>query len=95
MYWTSSNGRIELQMTLEQARSVSHSGQCDMDVKALMAVPKIARQLKKIDAALLASELKEYGAWDTDELASHSHNLMRLVWIAGGDIAEEAIHGGR
>jgi hypothetical protein len=46
-------------------------------------------QLQKLDRALVASELREYGAWDSDELADHAQNLQRLLWIACGDIAEQ------
>lgn len=91
MYWTSGSGRIELKMTLEQARSVSHSGQCDADVEELVRVPAIARQLVKIDPATLSAELKEYGAWDDEERADHAANQRRLVWIAGGDIVDEHV----
>jgi hypothetical protein len=31
LWFTSSSGRIELQMTMEQAKSASHSGECDDD----------------------------------------------------------------
>jgi len=89
MFYTSGSGRIELKMTLEQAQSVSHSGQCDLDVKDLSRVPSIKRQLDKLDAATLANELKEYGAWDASELAD-SQNLQRILWLAGCDIAENA-----
>lgn len=89
MYWTSSSGRIELTMTLAQARSVSHSGQCDADVEELIRVPAIARQLAKMDKDTLAQELKEYGAWDETERADHAANQRRIVWLAGGDIADE------
>jgi hypothetical protein len=58
-------------------------------VKALRQVPKIKRQLDKIDPELLRSELKEYGAWDANELANHEDNLDRILWIAGCDIREE------
>jgi hypothetical protein len=91
MWFTSSSGRIELKMTLEQARSASHQGQCDNDVRELSKVPAIARQLAKIDPAILATELREYGAWDDQELADHDQNLQRLVWIAAGDIVEEHV----
>jgi|GEM_PF-1301638 len=90
LLYTSSSGRIELQMTMEQAESVSHSGECDDDVKELSRVPAIAEQLAKIDSAVLSAELKEYGAWDEDERADHEQNLQRLLWLAGGDIAEQA-----
>lgn len=82
-------GSIEVQMTLEQARSASHPGNCDEDVKYLSQVPAIARQLRKIDAAELSSALSEYGAWDAEQLADHDENLQRLVWIAAVDIVEE------
>jgi len=89
MWWSSSSGRIELQMTLEEAQSVSHQGQCDDDVAALRKVPEIAAQLDRIDADLLRRELKEYGAWDEKELANHDSNLSRILWIAGCDLREE------
>lgn len=90
LWFTSSSGRIELQMTMEQAESVSHSGECDEDVQELSKVSAIADQMAKIDPALLSAELKEYGAWDEDERADHEQNLQRLLWLAGGDIAEQA-----
>ena len=88
MWYTSGSGRIELQMTLEQARSASHRGQCDADVLALSRVRSIARQLSKVDAALLRDELREYGAWDAAELADHDANLQRLLWLAASSIVE-------
>jgi hypothetical protein len=90
MWYTSGSGQIQLKMTLRQAHSASHQGQCDADVLSLMAHPAIRRQLARIEPALLARELREYGAWDTEQLSNHEDNLMRLVWIAAGDIAEEA-----
>jgi beta-lactamase class D len=89
MWFTSSSGRIEIEMTLEQARSASHQGQCDADVAFLSTFPKIARQLAKIDAETLRKEHKEYGAWDADELADHDQNLRRILWLAAGDIVDE------
>jgi len=38
MWWNSSSGRIKLQMTAEQATSVSHERRCDEDVAALRQV---------------------------------------------------------
>ena len=83
-----SSGRIELQMTLEQAESASHSGDCDEDTQELSKVPAIAEQLGKIDAVTLSDDLKEYGAWDAEELADHAQNLQRILWLAACDIAE-------
>jgi hypothetical protein len=89
LWFTSGSGRIEFQMTLEQAKAVSHSGQCDDDVAVLMADPFIAQQLATIKPDDLRLELREYGAWDDEQLADHQINLSRILWIAGGDIAEE------
>lgn len=88
-YFSSSSGRIELAMTLEQAEGASHQGSCDDDVRALSKRPEIAKQLAEIDPALLVRELKEYGAWEADELADHDQNLQRILWLAAGDIEEE------
>lgn len=88
VWWTVGSGRIELQMTIEQAQAVSHSGDCLNDVRAL--VRTLNPQLEKFDPALIAKELREYGAWSTAELANHGDNLERLVWIAGCDISEES-----
>ena len=90
LWFTSSSGRIELQMTLEQAQSASHQGQCDDDVLALSKVPEIAAQLEAIDPETLRKELREYGAWDADELSDHEQNLQRLLWCAACDIRENS-----
>lgn len=87
-FWCTGSGRINLEMSKEQASSASHSGSCDDDVMALSREPKIASQIAGIDPDLLAKELSEYGAWDETELADHDQNLQRLVWIAAGDIAD-------
>jgi hypothetical protein len=89
LWFASSSGRIELRMTLEQAKSASHSGSCDDDVKALSQAPAIAEQLAKIDPTVLSGELKEYGAWDAEELADHDQNLQRILWLAACDIREQ------
>lgn len=76
-------------MTLEDARSVSHQGQCDEDVTALAKAPYIAEQLAQIEPTALADYLKEFGAWDANELADHDANMLRFLWSAGCDIQEQ------
>ena len=49
----------------------------------------MAAQLARIDPDALRSELGEYGAWDSDELANHGDNLERIVWLAANDVAED------
>ena len=88
MYWTSSSGRIELNITKAQAAQGSHQGQCDNDVFLVSQEPSIRRQLNKIEPALLREELRGYGAWDEEELTDHAQNLQRLLWLACGDIVE-------
>lgn len=79
--------RFEIQMTKKQAISASHPGDCHKDVTALCNTPNIARQLRKIGPELIAAELKDYGAWDENELKDTINNERRIVWIAAGDIA--------
>jgi hypothetical protein len=88
MWFTTSSGGIEIQMTKSQALACTHPGPCDADVLSLSVVPSIARQLAKLDSDLLKKELREYGAWDEDELNHHEKNLQRILWIAAGDIAD-------
>lgn len=90
MHYTSGTYCIPLELTIDQARSASHQGQCDADVEALARVPAIAAQLEAVDPAKLANELREYGAWNDDDLADHTQNLRRFLWLAAGDIVDEA-----
>ena len=82
--------RFELCMTMEQARTAYHPGQCFDDVKALMEEPKIARQFKKISDEDIRAELKETGGWEESELNDTDRNAIRILWIAAGNIVEEA-----
>ena len=82
--------RFELQMTKAQAAGASHQGQCGPDVKALSAHPKIAKQLRELDSDTLREELREYGAWSDDELQDRAQNEQRILWLAAGQINDEA-----
>lgn len=81
--------RFEIKMTLEQAKSVSHQGECLPDILELLKDKKYIRQFKKIDSELIAAELKEYGAWNEEELKLHEENLKLITWIAGCNIVED------
>lgn len=80
--------RFELKLTADAVDACSHSGDCEDDVRYYMAQPEIRAELNKIPADKLAKELREYGAWDEEQLANHEDNLMRILWIAAGDIKE-------
>lgn len=84
-----SGERCEFQMTLAQARSASHSGDCESDVRALLTVPRILRQLDRLGPDAIRYELKGYGAWDEEELADNEMNRVRFVWVAAGQIVDE------
>lgn len=87
-WWSESLGRIELQIDRADAESCSHSGSCDDDVAELRKAPYIKEQLDALAPDTVRASLREYGAWDDDELADHDANLTRLLWLACCDIAE-------
>jgi len=75
-------------MTRKQAQAASHQGQCIDDVRELLNDRKITRQLETIGPDKIRDELREYGAWDDEELANDLDNSERIVWIAAGNIVE-------
>jgi len=82
--------RFELELTKEQALSVSVGGQdVSPAVEIVLQDPKVTTQLDAIGAANLRDELYDYGAWDSDELTDDTANRQRIVWIAGGNLREE------
>jgi hypothetical protein len=81
--------RFELELTMEDALSVSHSGPCDEDVDALMRKQYIIDQFNNIDPSKIRQELREYGAWDDAELEDDETNRRRALWTAGCNIREE------
>lgn len=83
-----SNYGNDLKLTRKDAKSVSHSGDCESDVISLMEKKYVKKQLDLLNPEQLAKELNDYGAWDDEELKDHKANLKRWVWISGGDIVE-------
>ncbi len=81
--------RFNIEMTRAEAERASHPGPCDDDVAALVATPKMRRQLDKIPADCIAAELGETGGWEQEELADAEQNRHRIVWIAAGNITDE------
>lgn len=91
-WYTSSCGRVELALTLDDASSGSHSGQCDDDIAELMRVPYILEQLAYISsdiAQLVATESgrNDYGQGPED-MTDRQANLAFILWMACGDIVE-------
>lgn len=81
--------RFSLQLTKTQANQGFHSGSCDSDIDELLKDRRIARQIEKIPSDSIVAELKEYGAWDSEELADIEQNKARILWIACGNILED------
>ena len=80
---------FEISMTLEQANSASHSGRCDDDVAELLELPEISSQLDAIGPEAIRKELYQYSDWDVTQ---DKENRARIIWIAAGNIVEEAFH---
>ena len=72
-----------LSMPDDAVADCSHQGQCDEDVEYWSA--RIDRP-ETITPEALAAELREYGAWDQDELADDAANWRRIIWLAAGNI---------
>lgn len=77
-----------IELPVDVVQQCSHSGDCEADVKRCMELPEVIAELSEIDPVQLANELREYGCWDEDELSNHNDNLVRILWIATGDISE-------
>lgn len=91
-YYFAQFNRFEIKLSEDCVGDCHHQGDCQADVEQWMEDKYTSKQLKKLDVAKLAEELKEYGAWDAKELADHNKNLMRILWIAAGDIQETLIN---
>jgi hypothetical protein len=88
--------RFTIEMTLAQAEEATVPGvDAGPAVRELSEEPRIARQLKRLKADDVRAELAEYGAWSEEELADDAENLQRLLWIAAGNVKEEAAEKSR
>lgn len=78
----------EIEMTLEEAQSCSHQGQCSQDVEFLLSQPHIKSQFANFTADQIKESLKESGAWEDEDLQDEETNQQRALWFAACDIAE-------
>lgn len=67
-----------------------HTGDCLDDIERCMQLTEVKAELAKIDPVALIRELGEYGAWEEEDLKDHNENLKRILWIAAGNIQDEA-----
>ena len=89
--WAGFNYIHELEISLRVANDCSVSGDCEPMVLDAMKLPEIKAQLDEIDPKKLIQELAEYGAWEENELSNHQDNLIKIVWIACGQISDENV----
>jgi hypothetical protein len=79
--------RFDIAMPIDAVSECSHQGDCGPDVEEW--AKKIERPEEcTVDA--LREELREYGAWDDEQLSDDAANWERIVWIAAGDIQERS-----
>lgn len=76
--------RFEFELPDEAVEDCHHQGPCDEDVAYWQ--PKILAWPPADD---IRAELKEYGAWNQEELSDDDANQRRLLWIAAGNIQDE------
>ncbi len=79
---------LGLSMTLDQALSCSHQGDCEDDCRHLVNDASICDLLDALGNEQIALGLKESGAWDAKELEDTAQNRIRAVWLAACDIKE-------
>lgn len=78
--------RFSLDLPDEAVSSCYHSGACDEDFNYYS---NLINRPVEITPEKLKSELKEYGAWDENELENDEDNWKRIIWLAAGNIQEE------
>ena len=75
--WCDGSGRLNIVLTQAQIDSVCHSGANDA------AVAELEKPI--LNPAHVHDALREYGAWDSAELADDAENLARVLWVACWD----------
>lgn len=78
--------RFTIDMPDEAVPDCSHQGACDDDVAYWSERIRLAPEATP---ERIRAELKEYGAWDAEELADDAQNLQRIIWCAACNIKDE------
>ena len=94
LYWySSSSGHIEIQLPGDCLLSIAQSGDNERDVMTSLGLDPVRSEINNLDSDDIRDELREYGAWDDEELADHERNKMRFLWIAAHNVADEVRNG--
>lgn len=83
-----SGNHCELAIDAQDADAILQPGKADDTVRAISEKPYIREQIAKLHADDIRAEVKESGAWDSEELSDDDANVQRLIWIFGCNIAE-------
>lgn len=76
--------RFCLELPIQALTDCYHQGACDADVYYW-----VDRVTIDVEPSPLATELKEYGAWDERELSDHEQNKCRILWLAAASYHDE------
>lgn len=80
----------EFRLKLEDALYCSQPGtDATPMLEETRLLPYVKRQLDKLDPKAVVRELKSTGAWEDSDLQDHEQNLLRVLWLAAGNIREE------
>jgi hypothetical protein len=87
-HYNFSNYGNDLRLKPQDIENCSGSGDVTQAVKEVSQMPYVKKQTAKFEPTQLRKELKEYGAWDEDELNNHQENIQRWIWLSACDISE-------
>ena len=76
-------------LKLGDARYCAQQGDCDAYVSDTLRLPYIAAQFEVLSPEAIRKDLREFGAWDAEQLANDEENRARLLWGAACQIKEE------
>jgi hypothetical protein len=79
--------RFTLELPQDAVYACSQAGSVDEDVAYWG--PKVKSLNPSVRPEDIRAELKEYGAWDAEELTDEAANWERITWIAACNIKEE------
>lgn len=80
--------RLQLEIPRRAWRDCSGPGPADGPVEYW--IDRCGIRWEEIDPESIRSELKEYGAWNEEELSDDEENRRRIFWIACGNLYDEA-----
>lgn len=84
--------RFDISMPIPTALDCSRPGKNDEAVDQALAYA--GDQFDGIDPDLIREELREYGAWDEEELTDQEANMHRIFWLAACSAREALENAG-